>query len=400
MKRIVFLYIFTVLVISCSTDKQTNDSVPFIDVRKKYPEKEIILTSIADITYVHLDIKKTDFLYKGKINYVTKNTIVIADQSSGSILFFSKDGTPKTRFNHYGSGPEEYSDVLFAKIIYDEVDDDVYINCSGNDYINVYSSNGKYKRKLILPQGVNVQQMVLFDDQSLLVSDYNKMFQRGIHKLEGNDKIFINQTNDSTLFHISKKDGEILRYVELPQNNIDLMFVFSTVGDAKVHIPFDMNIVKCNERFLLCIPETDTIYHYRKNEPLSSILCKTPLVNNLENRVILDNCLDVGKYHFIATRTLSSENGIMSPLNYYVLDKQTNEVFRQNIILSEYRGFSFYISSLTNTLYHENEFHFELDLIELKEAYRENRLSGKLKDLVGTLDEEKDNDVIMFVHFK
>jgi hypothetical protein len=33
--------------------------------------------------------------------------------------------------------------------------------------------------------------------------------------------------------------------------------------------------------------------------------------------------------------------------------------------------------------------YFELDLIELKEAYIENRLSGKLKELVSTLDEEK-----------
>ena len=44
--------------------------------------------------------------------------------------------------------------------------------------------------------------------------------------------------------------------------------------------------------------------------------------------------------------------------------------------------------------------YFELDLLELKQAFSENKLRGKLKELVGTLDEEKDNNVIMFVNFK
>ena len=43
---------------------------------------------------------------------------------------------------------------------------------------------------------------------------------------------------------------------------------------------------------------------------------------------------------------------------------------------------------------------FEPDLIELKEAYKENRLSGELKELVETLNEEEDNDVIILINFK
>ena len=46
----------------------------------------------------------------------------------------------------------------------------------------------------------------------------------------------------------------------------------------------------------------------------------------------------------------------------------------------------------------ENGHYFELDLIELKQAYKENRLSGKLKELVATLNEEEDNNVFMFVN--
>ena len=50
--------------------------------------------------------------------------------------------------------------------------------------------------------------------------------------------------------------------------------------------------------------------------------------------------------------------------------------------------------------YYEKRYHFELDIIELKEAYRENKLSGKLKELAATLNEEEDNNVYIFVDFK
>jgi len=43
--------------------------------------------------------------------------------------------------------------------------------------------------------------------------------------------------------------------------------------------------------------------------------------------------------------------------------------------------------------------HFELDLIELKQAYKENKLNGQLKELVATLDEMKDNNVFVFAVF-
>jgi len=44
--------------------------------------------------------------------------------------------------------------------------------------------------------------------------------------------------------------------------------------------------------------------------------------------------------------------------------------------------------------------YFELDLTELKQASRENKLSGKLKELVTSLNEDIDNNVFMFVDFK
>ena len=44
-QKIVLLILFAIFLNECTTDKQTSDSIPFIDVRRNYPEKEIVLTS-------------------------------------------------------------------------------------------------------------------------------------------------------------------------------------------------------------------------------------------------------------------------------------------------------------------------------------------------------------------
>ena len=93
------LLLWMVVVMGCSPNKQSAEGLPYINSVKNYPEKEIILTDIADVQYLHLNSDDNDYLYRGTIRRVTENAIIVYDDSSGSILFFSKDGNPKSRFN-------------------------------------------------------------------------------------------------------------------------------------------------------------------------------------------------------------------------------------------------------------------------------------------------------------
>jgi len=209
MKResVLYILLLSIIALSCSSDKQSGKDLPSFDVRKNYPEKEIVLTDIADITYLHLNTISDDYLFKGSIDYVTENTIVVVDRFSHSVLFFSKDGNPKSRFNHSGQGPEEYTNV--GILMYDEEVDEVYINPHFSEYINVYSSSGEYKRKLALPQRNISFQMVLFDDRSILVYDGNKLWQNIGKKYAGDNTAFT-EPIDSSFFLISKTDGTVL----------------------------------------------------------------------------------------------------------------------------------------------------------------------------------------------
>ena len=387
---VLYLSFLSIFAVSCSTDKQSN--LLCIDVSKDYPEKEIILTDIADVTYLHLNSESDDFIYRGRINYVTQNTIVVVDHSSQSVLFFSKDGNPKSRFNRMGQGPEEYTNA--GTLMYDEAKDEIYINPYNSDYINVYTSSGEYKRKLTLPQRNINFQMVFFNDQSIMLYDNTKAWQNIRQKNSGDNTAnnAFTEPVDSTVYLISTTTGSLQEYIDLPNNNIDLSirsdWGFGEIGYTRVR--------KCPDGLFLYNPETDTIFLYGKDKSLTPYLHKKPLLNDMDPLHAMDNCLDAGNFLFLSVISYKPDG--TTPTTYYAMDKKTDEIFRQKIILPDNKGKVFYIEPRFPN-YYEKGYHLELDIIELKEAYRDNKLSGKLKELASTLNEEEDNNVYVLVDF-
>ena len=395
MIRETILYLFlSITFIGCSSNNQSIEGLPVIDVRKNYPEKDIVLTDIAKVTYVHLSTEKDEYLYTGTVRYISTNTIIVADESSGSILFFNKDGTPKSCFNRYGGGPQEYGagsgwimKKYINKILYDEKKDEVFINPVFQNIFQVYTSTGKYLKTIKCPIELRNYTIDFFDTQSFIINHKN------------------------TFFLISKATGEVLEYVGIPNCEVDLTIkVVYPGGSTGTWGPENTCMVKSVDGFYLCNPGTDTVYYFDKNQVLTPVLCTTPLARDLNPVIILDNFWDVDKYQFmrIHTRHISyyrkdkvgeiSDNADY-PDRYLVRDKKTGEVFRQKIVLPDYAGKEIFISAFPLEVFQENLTHIELDLMELKEAYRANRLSGKLKELVATLNEDEDNNVFMLIEF-
>lgn len=393
-KKVVFYLFLLILVVGCSSGKQSHKELPFIDVSKEYPEKTIDLTDIADVTYVHLISESDDYLFKGSIDYVTQNRIVVIDRSSHSLLFFSKDGRPISHFNHRGQGPEEYRDA--ASVMYDEARDDVFVSPDFSDHIMVYSSSGEFKRKITLPQ-ININgQMALFDDQSILVYDNTKLWKTIMQNNSGENITFTKQVPDSSFFLISKTDGALLEYIQLPNKNIDLSYK-DLGGDFIGQISYG-RVRKGPDGLFLYNPESDTVFLYNKDKSLTPYMHKKPLLSNSNPMIVMDICMDVGRFQFISVYPYLKTGGSPST-KYYMRDKKTGGIFRQKITFPDYQGKEFYINPrLLN--YYEKGYHLELDITELEDAYNENKLSGKLKELVASLIKEEDsNNVFVLVDF-
>lgn len=373
---------FLATFLSCN---RPESDLAYIDVTQNYPEKNILLTDIANVDYMYLNSDDDDFLYSGTINSITEHTVSVYDYPSGSILLFSRDGTPKSRFNRKGQGPEEY--VNARSVIYDEVSDEVFVNTMRD--IQVYSSTGHYKRKITIPEGMTVDVITSFDEQSLIFYNMGIEAKRLLGEVDP-------ETDTKTPFYrISKTSGEILDAVEIPYAPL---FLGITLNGQRIP-GRTKRLVESPEGVLLCSPETDTIFLYSSDRTLTPFLYKTPSVDATNPMKYVTNCLDRGQYQFIEVYTVRAGDKApgLFPVTYYMRNKQTGEVVRPIFSLPEYKEKEFVI---TPSSAYKDGYLFELDLIELKQAYDENKLSGKLKERVATLDEEKGNNVFVLLNFK
>jgi hypothetical protein len=381
---LLIVVVFFTTGVSCN--RQSKNNLATIDVTQNYLEKEVLLSEVANFTYLLINSEKDEYLFTGKPRALGKNTVVVPDISSGSLLFFSKDGNPKSRFNRKGNGPEEY--LSANQIAYDEENDDVFV--ADRNIIQVYSSTGEHKRKITLPAETFINGIVSFDEHSLLL--YDGSVETRTDRIDHLAAPFV---------CISKTDGKVLDNIDLPTGKTRLG-LYREMDNTKFFVAgFASRLIESEDGALLCNPEADTVFLYSKDRTLIPILNQTPSVSTLDPIIYLNNVVDVGRYQFMEVYTVRLEMRARPyPVTYLMRDKKTNEICRQKIILPDYQEKSFFISPRQTGRDYEHGAFFELDVIELKQAYDENKLSGKLKELVSGLDENTSNNIFVLFQFK
>lgn len=94
--------VLSLVIVSYTSSKELQGKLAFINVAKEYPEKKIELTDVADVSYLYLDSKNNDYLYRGSTDHVTEDNITVIGRSQNSVLFLSKEGSPKPHPNRRG----------------------------------------------------------------------------------------------------------------------------------------------------------------------------------------------------------------------------------------------------------------------------------------------------------
>ncbi len=73
MKRLPFYFWASLALASCQGGKEAvNQALPVIDMNEDYPEKEIVLQDIADISYIPLETND-EFLFDGSVEVAPIN---------------------------------------------------------------------------------------------------------------------------------------------------------------------------------------------------------------------------------------------------------------------------------------------------------------------------------------
>ena len=360
---------FVLLGCSCTNTDQEK-GLTTIDLSKDYPKKEILLSEIADIQYVYMN-EGNDYIYGGNPLYVSDHTFVF--YSEGSFLFFTKDGQPKSKFNHQGNGPDEYD--YFSKVVYDEANDELYI--LSEKRLIVYSSSGVHKRTiaLLLSDDKRITSMANYDNGSLLLFDSDNF-------------VLISKADGSELKRLDVSSGEKVKLYAINQDEQRVSVIASTQNQ----------IVNYKDGLLLSDYSTDTVFFFNKSKELMPVLIKQPSIHSMDPVIYVNAFVEAADYLFYRKIIVKVQNGQL-PSVYLMQNKKDGTVYEQEIKMDDFKGKQVEIAPeiLTSSSRHGL---VVLDLVELEEAYADGRLKGKLKELMGKIDRENGNNVYMLLTFK
>lgn len=403
-KPAILLSVLSSLLISCNTTQQQKSTVVEIDVTQSYPQKEIRLSEIASIKYVQLDDSNEEYLFNGYQLTFTENNIVVFNQPTGDILFFDHQGKPKSKFNHKGSGPNEYQMVSHA--VYMEQTDELYTLFRNK--IQVYSSTGEYKRTLTLPAKAWITEIIGIDNNTLLVYDNSRKYSLALGQLNSMSGVDTPQNSPkkedilpAAYACISTEDGRVMNTIDIPEDPTVSLSVAFEQGEIKGVTPGKCNrIVRYNKGLLLRNQETDTAYFYNlQTMETTPAYIQLPSVKSLSPMVYVNNLVQADKYDFIEIYTLRIAQPGKLESKYLVRDRESDTTYETKIVFDEIKGKTGEISpSMTAKSAIPGMGIITLGYNELQEAKGDNRLSGELKQMVDSMG-TNENDVYMLLFF-
>lgn len=392
----------------CTTGQPVQEEGPVVlDVSQTYPEKEILLSEIADVSYVQLSEANDDYLFSGFPLCVTEQTIVVYESSSGDMLFFDRNGQPKSKFNRRGNGPGEYNYLRVKTVCYDDAHDDFFVLV--NKKIEVLSAAGDHKRSLPLPEGVEVSEILLLDDGILLLYDdalQMRQMERRLDEMQDDEQVankVVSSSATEPFICLSATDGRLLDYITLPHGHeVDLTQPV-VINGAPVGVMAGRvnHLVNTRDGLLLRSAGTDTLFLYDADRTLTPVMVQTPSMAALKPVVYLNSMVQAGAYQFMEVLTGIIVDNRRFQSTYLVRDTRDGSVYTQKIVFDDYTKKEVTITPLTLLRTQSgNEGMIEIPLSELRQAYTNGDLSGDLEILMASMDADSENDVYALLRFK
>ncbi|WP_298648635.1 6-bladed beta-propeller [uncultured Proteiniphilum sp.] len=354
-----------------------------VDVTANYPKKELILQDFMDVEYIPLETND-EFVTQGDILAIGNKYILVKNWiNDGDIFVFDrKTGKALRKINRRGQGAEEYN--FINGIVLDEENNEIFVNCSPSKKIFVYDLSGNFKRSFAHTEGSDYWNIFNYDNDNLIRYDNSAYYKDGEPR-----------GNQSYHAIISKQDGSITQNISIPFDVIKAPIVREGEGTATASV---RPIIPYHDTWLLVETSSDTVYNYvpQKNK-LIPFLVKTP---STDPEVFLTMGTLTDRFYFMQTmkKMFDFTTGRGFPINDLMYDKQENAIFNASVFNGDYAKkqevdmTSHPVNSVIATFQN-------LAASHLVEAYENDELKGKLKEIAEKLNEEA-NPVIMLVKYK
>lgn len=368
------------LLVGC---EQAPQSIPQVNLDTEYPEKEIYLQDVAEVSYLPLETTD-EVLFNGSFTDISPEGMISYNRRDGAIFVFDGTGKALLSMNHRGEGPSEYAEV--KKVSIDWEKQEIYV-LDIKRHILVYDLNGKHIRTIDIPTETRHTDMYPHGDNHFILF---KEIPEGI--------------NAETirpyrpLLLLSRTDNQL---DSLPYVKKDNVFMTAYIGEmsgiAQVGILHSYHGQTYLNDF-----SCDTVFHLNeKNHQLTPILTRTPSILDKQDTPYVLTLEGVTPRYLFLKKQIKDQN-LEDPNSakgnrFIAYDRQTQEFFRPIFKNKDYTN-----QTIKNKDFSQCEgewgIHFLLEAFQLKEALEENTLSGELKTIAERIGEE-DNPVVMIMQF-
>lgn len=373
-------------------DAASQQIVPKMDMNTEYPEKEICLQDIADVSYIPLET--TDemlFDASGTIAEMSDGGIVGVDVWFNKLCFFTSDGEAVGTLDRKGQGPEEYLHLDNALV--DRECGEVYIVDRTRKTLHVYTLDGAYRRTLKLEDSsLRLNDLAIYN-KDYLISFCDYPVSKGLNKP-------VTPYRPAVL--VSKKNGTIVDSLPLQKDYVASITIDRVVsGEYRAPRAFH----RSGHSLYLSDIGSDTIYSVdTKRGVLNPLLIRKPSVRQDED----------GKF-FLHLRGVTSRYAVLhrqakkiamgadfkmkdEDSHFLLLDRKTGDICIPRFVNREWDT-SEAMPMVEIVAGNEEYGCVKLEPFRLMEALEAGELSGKLKDIATGLKED-DNPVLMVIKFK
>ncbi len=378
--------IFTMLT---SCQKISSDRIIEIDANKNYPELNLKLNDIADITYVPLKMGKDAILlingapFRGV--FVMSDRIFVADNNTTypKIVVYDFNGEPLYQIGEIGRGPGElYGFFHFAV---DTIKKEVYTWGTMECQLNVYSIDGQFKKSK---------------------KEFNRVLITNLENI--NNKTLVGFTPDAITFlpeWLSKKTGIKIKnsgrsITYFNKDDLSLMDI-PDIGYSRIHVEKtgtgSASITTTRNGSYFISLRSDTTYFMDNSLKITPRFVDVTDYND-KGELGIFPVLETDKYVFLTTTIVIGGNYDHTSIKYLAYDKDQHKIFKIKNNSNPDAAFNDNIKILQynktlNSNYIVRSFGYKF----LIENYK--NLPDKLKQITDQMKEE-DNPVLMLIKFK
>ena len=383
--------LLALLTASCGDANQKISALPQIDMNANYPEKEICLQDIAEVSYIPLETTDEVLLDEGTgVKALSSKGIVCV--SDNKLYIFNSDGKLRSILDKKGEGPGEYRYLYYADVDWER--EEIYVHDGSQKAVLVYSLDGAYKHQFMVD--VNIRQHdFLNDDQGHLVfyREYKGKVREG--KIEPYCPVV----------RLSLQDGKV-DSLSLQNHYHTNMEIKARLGDRNVSLMIPTPaLTRLNDEVYVSEVASDTIYRL-VGDSYEPFIVRTPSIQNEGEKYLLylQGIMPRHYYLRLQAKVVDDTNTVGDMIysnddktKMIQYDKETKESYVSVFKNQDYQALD--CDKLTFNGCDAHSAYLKLEAFKLVEALEAGELSGELKTIAEGLKED-DNPVLMVVKFK